>query len=399
MGLIETDVAIIGGGIVGMATAYQLTRRDVPPRVVVIEKESRLAAHQTGHNSGVIHSGLYYRPGSLKALNCRAGKAALERFCDDEGIAWDRCGKVVVATTEEELPRLDALLERGRENGVECEMIGPERLSELEPHAAGLKAIHVPETGIVDYVAVTERLGERVLERGGRLLLGAKVMGFRNRDGRRIVETTNGVVKAKTVINCAGLHSDRVARQSGARPDAKIIPFRGEYFELTKGAEGFVKNLIYPVPDPRFPFLGVHFTRMIQGGVECGPNAVLAFAREGYTKTRMNIGDLGEALSFGGFVKMAKRHWRMGMGEMYRSMSKGAFVKALQRLVPDIRAEHLHAAPAGVRAQAVRGNGELVDDFLIDESGDVINVLNAPSPAATASLRIGEQIAERIPLN
>jgi (S)-2-hydroxyglutarate dehydrogenase len=394
--MISTDVAIIGGGIVGLATAYQLTRELPGKRVVVLEKEGDLALHQTGHNSGVLHSGIYYKPGSLKAINCREGKRRMEEFCAAEGIPYDVCGKVIVALDGSELPAMERIYERGQANGVACEIIGRERLAELEPHSAGIKAIHVPEAGIVDYKQVCQRLAERVRERDGQVLTSAQVTKFESNNGRVVLTTVADQVEAAQVVNCAGLHCDRVTAMTGQAPDVKIIPFRGEYFELTSEATHLCKNLIYPVPDPNFPFLGVHFTRMIHGGVECGPNAVLAFAREGYNKTDLNLADLAETLGYSGFRKLAARYWKTGLGEIWRSMSKSAFVKALQRLVPEIRAEHLHAAPAGIRAQAVAPDGSMVDDFLIQETDRVININNAPSPAATASLNIGKTIVERL---
>jgi (S)-2-hydroxyglutarate dehydrogenase len=392
----EADVAVIGGGIVGLATAYQVTRQYPGRRVVVLEKETELAHHQTGHNSGVLHTGIYYKPGSMKAVNCRAGKQAMEEFCAAEGISYEICGKVIVAVDESELPALERIYERGQANLVSCTKIDKDRLAELEPHAAGVGGIHVPGAGIVNYRQVCQRLAERVRERDGEILMSTKVMAI-NKNGDGVVLTsTSGDVRARQVVNCAGLHCDRVTAMSGEKPGAKIVPFRGEYFELKPEVHHFCKNLIYPVPDPNFPFLGVHFTRMIDGSVECGPNAVLAFAREGYNKTDLNIADLVESLTYPGFLRMAAKYWRMGMGEMWRSISKAAFVKALQRLLPEIRAEHLKPAPAGVRAQAVTREGGLVDDFLIQETDRVINVGNAPSPAATASLNIGKLIAERL---
>ena len=396
MSSLKADVAIIGGGIVGLSTAYRMTQRRPGVKVVVLEKEGGVARHQTGRNSGVLHSGIYYKPGSLRATNCRAGKLAMEAFCRDEGIPFELCGKVIVATREEELPRLEVLIDRGRANGVACELIGPERLREIEPHAAGLRAIHVPEAGIVDYAAVCTRLVEKVCEAGGGILLGARVTGLEQRGGSVVVMNEARDVEVAVAVNCAGLHSDRIAKLGGARPRAKIVPFRGEYFTLRPAVERLVRGLIYPVPDPRFPFLGVHFTRMIGGGVECGPNAVLAFAREGYTKTAVTLADLAGSLSYPGFLRMAARHWRTGLGEMWRSVSKGAFVHALRRLVPELRGEDLVPAPAGIRAQALSRDGTLVDDFLIEEEGRVVNVLNAPSPAATSALNIGAIIAEKV---
>jgi L-2-hydroxyglutarate oxidase len=390
------DVAIIGGGIVGLATAYQITRLCGGRRVVVLEKEPTLAHHQTGHNSGVLHSGIYYKPGSLKAVNCRAGKKAMEEFCAAEGIAYQICGKVIVAVDDSELPALERIYERGRANGVNCMLITRERLSELEPHATGIRAIHVPEAGIVDYRQVCERLAQRLRERGGDILTRARVIAMRPNGQHVVLSTTAGDVTARQVVNCAGLQCDRITALSGQKPEAKIIPFRGEYYAVRPEAEYLCRNLIYPVPDPNFPFLGVHFTRMIGGGVECGPNAVLAFAREGYRKRDVNLPDLAESLAYSGFRVMAAKYWRAGLGEMWRSLSKAAFVKALQRLVPEVHAKHLEPAPAGVRAQAVTPEGALVDDFLIQDSDRVINVGNAPSPAATASLNIGKLIAERV---
>jgi L-2-hydroxyglutarate oxidase LhgO len=391
-----TDVAIVGGGIVGLASAYQLLKARPGTRITVLEKEASVAQHQTGRNSGVLHSGIYYKPGSLKAENCRSGKNAMVAFCEREGIDYEICGKVIVATREEELPALTTIFERGQANGIDCTLIGPERLREIEPHAAGVKAIHVPETGIVDYSKVSRRLVEIIEAEGGEILTGAQVTGIVPQNGHTVVETTRGAVTTTAVINCAGLHSDRVASMSGQAPGVQIVPFRGEYYELTPEAEHLCRTLIYPVPDPSFPFLGVHFTSIIGGGVECGPNAVLAFAREGYTMSEVNLRDLAETLSYPGFLKLALQYWRTGAGEMWRSVSKQAFVRALQRLVPEIEVRHLHAAPAGVRAQAVTRDGKLFDDFLITGDGPVVNVCNAPSPAATSSLNIGKIVTDRV---
>jgi len=395
--LTATDVAVVGGGIVGLATAYQLTRARPGVGVVVLEKESEVGRHQTGHNSGVLHSGIYYKPGSLKALNCRRGKKLMEEFCAAEEIPFEICGKVIVAIDDHDLPALERIFERGQANGVACEIIGKERLAELEPHAAGVKAIHVPEAGIVDYKEVCRRLARRIEEAGGRILTDARVATI-DRSGEKAVLTTakGEQVEARQIVNCAGLQCDRVTAMGGVKPDAQIVPFRGEYFELKPEAEHLCKNLIYPVPDPAFPFLGVHFTRMIEGGVECGPNAVLAFGREAYRKTDFNLKDLRETLGYSGFRKLARKYWRTGLGEMWRSASKTAFVKALSRLVPEIKAEHLVPAPAGIRAQAVLPDGGMVDDFLIQEADRVVNVNNAPSPAATASLNVGATIVERL---
>lgn len=392
----QTSVVIVGGGIVGLATAYRLMERYPDVRVTVLEKETRIAQHQTGHNSGVLHSGIYYKPGSLKAINCRAGKVAMEEFCQREGVPFDVCGKVIVATSEAELPALDTIFERGKANGVACEVIDRDRLAELEPHTRGVRAIHVPETGIVNYVDVCHRMADRVIAAGGRVVTGAKVYAVQRVGDDLVFTTTIGEFTANLAVNCAGLYCDRVAAIAGAVPEVKIVPFRGEYFELKPAAEHLVKNLIYPVPDPAFPFLGVHFTRMIGGGVECGPNAVLAFGREAYTRWQLSPRELSETLAFPGFRTMASKYWRTGMGEMWRSFSKGAFVSALQKLIPEIRASHLVAAPAGIRAQAIRKDGQLVDDFLVEETERFIHVLNAPSPAATASLNIGNLVVDRL---
>lgn len=389
------DIAIIGGGIVGLATAWQLTRLKPGVRVVVIEKEAALAFHQTGRNSGVIHSGIYYRPGSLRARNCREGKAALEQFCSEHGVAWKRTGKVIVATRESQLPQLQAIFVSGQQNGVECEVIDRDRLTELEPHCAGIKAIHVPESGIVDYPGVCQKLGELLKSTGAEIRLSARVEKIHQRTDSVLLQTSAGEIEATQVINCAGLHSDRVARQSGQVLKERIVPFRGEYFVLKPAAEHLCRTLIYPVPDPAFPFLGVHFTRMIHGGVECGPNAVLALAREGYNWSTISPRDMFESLTYIGFLRMAARNWKKGLGEIWRSLSKAAFVRALQQLVPEIRAEHLETAPAGVRAQALGTDGKLLDDFLIVRHERVINVCNAPSPAATACLNIGRHVAEQ----
>lgn len=392
----QTDVAILGGGIIGLATAYRLLERFPGTKLVLLEKERELAHHQTGHNSGVLHSGIYYKPGSLRAVNCREGKLRMEEFCRKENIPFDLCGKVIVALDESELPRLQAIFERGQANGVACELIGRERLLEIEPHSAGIQAIHVPEAGIVDYRQVCDRLAERVQEAGGTILTRAKVQGIDRRGGRVVVESRAGEVEARYLINCTGLHSDRITRMTGMQPEAKIVPFRGEYYELAPQAQHLCRGLIYPVPDPSFPFLGVHFTRMIHGGVECGPNAVFAFSREGYRKSVINPLDLAETLTYPGFLRLAMRHWKTGLGEMWRSVSKRAFLKALRRLVPEVGEDDLIPAPAGVRAQALSPDGRLVEDFVIRESERIINVCNAPSPAATSSLNIGRMIVDKL---
>lgn len=391
-----SDVLVVGGGIVGLATAYQLTRAYPHLCVRVVEKEQRVAQHQSGRNSGVLHSGIYYKPGSLKALTCRRGKSLMQAFCEREQIPFEICGKVIVATEERELPTLQMLIERGQANGVRCEVITGERLRVLEPHATGLRAIHVPEAGIVDFRRVCERLAERVCEAGGEVVTGAKVLTVRETSDSIQVDTAQGDFAARYFVNCAGLYSDEIARLSGVHPLARIVPFRGEYYLLCEGARELCRNLIYPVPDPQFPFLGVHFTRIISGEVECGPNAVLAFAREGYRKSDVRWRELWRTLTYPGFWRLARRYWRTGLGEMWRSLSKRAFVRSLQRLVPDVRQEHLHPAPAGVRAQAVAPDGRMLDDFVWVDTPRAVHVLNAPSPAATASLAIGEQIVQRL---
>ncbi|MBI4310641.1 MAG: L-2-hydroxyglutarate oxidase [Chloroflexi bacterium] len=387
------DVAIIGGGILGAATAMKLTAAFPSKKVVVLEKEQTLAAHQTGHNSGVIHSGLYYRPGSYKASLCVQGGKELRAFCDQHGIAYNLIGKVVVATDESELPALQTLHERGAANGVEgLSMIGPERLKEVEPHASGVKALLCPRTGIVDYKQVTQAYATQMQEQGGDLVTGARVRRIRAANGALGIETTQGDFEAAHLINCAGLHADTIVRMMGRKPDVRIIPFRGEYYEIAPSKHHLVKGLIYPVPNPLFPFLGVHYTRLIHGGVEAGPNAVLALAREGYTKFKVNPGDFAGSLAWPGFWRMSRKYWKTGMGEMYRSFSKKAFTRALQKLLPEIREEDLVPAGAGVRAQAVDRTGFLLDDFSIVEMQNAIHVLNAPSPAATSSLAIGRHI-------
>ncbi|MEJ5197566.1 MAG: L-2-hydroxyglutarate oxidase [Anaerolineae bacterium] len=392
----NTDILIIGAGIVGLATAYTLTQTHPDKRIVVLEKEAGLAYHQTGHNSGVLHSGVYYKPGSLKAINSLAGRQAMLEFCDREGIPYKICGKVIVAVDEADEGRLAMLYERGRANGIMVEMIGPERLAELEPHAAGRRALYLPKAGVVDFRVVCDRLAQRVREAGHRVLTNAEVFGLSERSDGVRVQSRAGEFTAAYVVNCAGLHSDRVAALGGSRPTARIIPFRGEYYRLKPEAAHLCNNLIYPVPDPQFPFLGVHFTRTAWGEVECGPNAVLAFAREGYRKTDVNLRDLWETISYPGFVRLATRYWRMGAGEMWRSFSKAAFVKALQRLMPEITADQLEPMPAGVRAQAVAPDGRMLDDFAFAESARMVHVVNAPSPAATASLSIGRSIVEKL---
>lgn len=389
----EYDIAIIGGGIVGCATAMALSlQKNIS--LIILEAESKLAAHQTGNNSGVIHSGLYYSPGSMKAKNCVEGREFLYRFCEEHGIAHDRCGKVVVATDKDEIPRLNDLEKRGISNGLMgLRRLAKEEIKEYEPYVSGIDGLYVPDTGIVDFVHVTEKLAEVVQKNGGEVRLDTKVIMCNAESKRLILKTNDGEFKCKNLINCAGLYSDEVAKMCGVDPGLKIIPFRGEYYELVPEREHLVKNLIYPVPDPSFPFLGVHFTRMIRGGVEAGPNAVLAFKREGYKKTSISLKDSFETFTYRGFLKLIGPYWKTGFGEMYRSFSKRAFVKALQRLVPELKSQDIHPGGAGVRAQALEPTGALVDDFRIVEAEKMVHVLNAPSPAATAAISIGQKIA------
>jgi len=389
------DVAVIGGGIVGLATAMALKTRHTALSLIVLEAEDKLAKHQTGNNSGVIHSGLYYKPGSLKARNCVEGREALYAFCAEHNIAHERCGKLVVATLPEELPRLEKLEERGRANGLDgIRRLRAEELKEYEPHVAGLAGLFVPQTGIVDYAQVANTYARLVEKAGGVIQKNTRLLGCRREPNELRLTTSQGEVRCRNLINCGGLQSDRVARLCGVDPKLKITPFRGEYYELVPAKHFLVKNLIYPVPDPAFPFLGVHFTRMIHGGVEAGPNAVLAFKREGYTRSSFRFGDVLEMATYPGFWQMARNHWRMGLGEFHRSYSKAAFVKALQRLLPELQEADVHPAGAGVRAQALEPSGALVDDFRIAEAEHMVHVLNAPSPAATASISIGRTIAE-----
>jgi L-2-hydroxyglutarate oxidase len=393
----EFDLVIIGGGIVGLATALQAVRKQSHLRLAVLEKESAIARHQSGHNSGVIHSGIYYKPGSLKAQNCVAGAAQMIEFCLEHSIPYDVCGKIVVATDNSEKAGLAELMRRGTANGVPgLTMIGPEQLRQIEPHCAGIEALYVPGTGITDYARVAQKYAELIQQGGGRILTNCEVQGITNRAGEIVLETKLGSVKATRVINCAGLHSDRIMRLAGEAGNHRIVPFRGEYYEIVPARRHLVRHLIYPVADPRFPFLGVHFTRRISGGIEAGPNAVLALKREGYRKTDFNVRDALETATFPGFWRMSARYWRSGMGEYYRSLNKQAFTRALQKLVPKIQAADLEPAGAGVRAQALDRNGRLLDDFVIVRSRQMIHVCNVPSPAATSSLVIGKQIVEML---
>ena len=390
----DYDLVIVGGGIVGLSTAMQLKRDKFPNwRVAVLEKESSLASHQTGHNSGVIHSGIYYRPDSQKARFCVTGLKALLRFCEENEIEYQQCGKVIVAIDEEELGRLQTLYQRGTANGVQgLEMIGPERLKEIEPHAAGIQALWAPNTGIIDYKRVTLAYAARFEQSGGEIITNAPVREITRYSDAVVLHTPGGALKTKHVINCAGLYADRVAEMMGERLDIRIIPFRGEYFTLRQERHHLVNGLIYPVPDPRFPFLGVHYTRTIHGQVEAGPNAVLALGREGYRKSDWNLRESWGTLSFPGFWKMSGKYWRVGLSELRRSYSKRRFVRDLQRLLPEIQDADLAPGGSGVRAQAVARNGALLDDFSILRGREAIHVLNAPSPGATSSLAIGAYI-------
>ena len=391
------DAVIVGGGIVGLATAFRLLDARPQFKLLLLEKESKLAAHQTGNNSGVLHSGLYYKPGSEKAKLSVSGLQQMTAFCREHGISHEICGKIVVATTEEELPRLENLLERGNANGLQgLRKINPRQIKEIEPHAAGIAAIHVPQEGIVDYRAVCEKLGELIRKRGGEIRLNARVKKIVPDGNEKILGTSAGNFRAKFVITCGGLHSDRLVKASGQRPSAKIIPFRGEYFQIKKERQFLVRNLIYPVPDPKFPFLGVHFTRLIHGGIEAGPNAVLAFAREGYRWSKINPRDLAESLCFPGLWKFLANYPSICGYEIWRSLSKKEFCRSLQKLVPEIRETDLETDGAGVRAQAMTSDGKLVEDFHFEEARGILHVVNAPSPAATASLAIGQKISERV---
>ncbi|NUM31999.1 MAG: L-2-hydroxyglutarate oxidase [Bacteroidetes bacterium] len=389
------DVIIIGSGIVGLATAYSLLIEKPEIKLLILEKENDVAHHQTGHNSGVIHSGLYYKPGSLKALNCINGYKMLIEFCEQNSIKYDLCGKIVVATNQNETVQLNMLYERGINNGLlGIKKLSKEEIKEYEPYCTGIEGIYVPQTGIISYKEVSDVLLNLILQKGGEIKFGFNVNGIKINSTVSVFSKENEKAEAKLIINCGGLYSDKIATMKGDKIDTKIIPFRGEYYKLIAQRQYLVKNLIYPVPDPNFPFLGVHFTRMINGGVEAGPNAVFAFKREGYKKTDINFKELFESLTWPGFIKVALKYWQTGLGEYYRSFSKQAFTKALQKLVPDIKEEDLIAGGSGVRAQACDRTGGLLDDFKILETEGMIDILNAPSPAATSSLSIGKTVAE-----
>ncbi len=390
-------IIIAGGGIVGLATAYQTSKRFPEASIVVLEKEGKLAAHQTGHNSGVIHSGIYYKPGSLKAQNCINGYNMLLEFAREHQIPFELCGKIIVAVNESEVPAMEKVLERGKANGLEgLVRLNADQIKDYEPHVNGVAGIYVPQTGIIDYKAVCKVYAKEFEKAGGRIQLNSKVLDIQKTGGEVEVICTDKKLKADLFINCGGLHSDRIARMTEDKLNVRIVPFRGEYYMLKEEKKHLVRNLIYPVPDPNFPFLGVHFTRMIDGSVEAGPNAVFAFKREGYHRSDFNWKDFMESILWKGFRKVAMKYWKTGLGEMYRSYSKRAFTKALQHLLPEIKEDDLIAAEAGVRAQACSRDGGLVDDFLFSESKEIIHVLNAPSPAATSSLAIGAAIADKV---
>jgi (S)-2-hydroxyglutarate dehydrogenase len=391
------DVVIIGAGIVGLATAYRLLSRKPGIRLCVLEKEQEIAAHQSGHNSGVIHSGIYYAPGSLKAVNCIRGYHMLLDYCKRENIPFELCGKLIIATSEKELQALSKIYERGIANGLTgLRYLSQGEIREREPHATGIKAILVPQAGIINYSLVCRKLADNINDAGGQICTGVKVTGMKEEADAVHVHTTEKTIISKTVVNAAGLYADELARASFNDPGIRIIPFRGEYYTLRKERAYLVNHLIYPVPDPAFPFLGVHFTRMIGGGIEAGPNAVLAFAREGYKFSDIHFRELISTLSYSGFLKVAAKYWKTGLGEMYRSLSKKAFARALQKLVPDITHNDLEPGGAGVRAQACDRNGHLLDDFFFHRTSRTLHICNAPSPAATSSLSIGEHIAGEI---
>jgi L-2-hydroxyglutarate oxidase len=393
----QYDIVIIGGGIVGLATLYQLKMQQPALKIALLEKETALSKHQSGNNSGVIHSGVYYKPGSLKAKNCRRGYDLLLNFVRQHGINHDVCGKVIVATNKGEIPALETIYQRGLENGLsDISKVDQNELKEIEPHVAGIQGIKVPYAGIVDYPAMALKMAELAKEKGAEVLTGAKVTGFRNNLNtvEVLIEGRTSLI-TKLVVNCGGLYCDKLVQMSGIKPDFRIIPFRGEYYNLKPEAQYLVNNLIYPVPDPAFPFLGVHFTRMIKGGIEAGPNAVFAFKREGYNRTDVSLKELAESLAWPGFRKVATKYWKTGLGEIYRSFSKSAFTKSLQKLIPEIKESDLEPGGAGVRAQAADRHGGLIDDFMIQETDHFIHVGNAPSPAATSSLSIGLTLSQK----
>lgn len=391
------DFTIVGAGIVGLSTAYKLSLAIPDAKILILEKEDKVAAHQTGKNSGVIHSGIYYKPGSYKAKNCIDGRHQLVKFCEENEVAIDICGKVIVATEESELERLDAIFERGLENKIEgLAKIGPKELAEIEPYVQGLGAIKVPCAGIVDYAGMCRKLQQKIEEAGGTIIFGEEVAQIKTEKNGLQIKTKKNSYASSYLINCAGLYCDRVAKSAGVKSPIQIVPFKGEYYELKPEAEYLVNHLIYPLPHKDFPFLGVHFTRMALGGIECGPNAVPVFKREGYEKLSFDMDEAVEMMNFPGFWRLSFQHWRMGLDEYHRSLSKSAFVKGLQKLIPSVKKEHLKVAPSGVRAMALKPNGEILDDFYFEVSDRQVHVLNAPSPAATAGLAIGDEIVNKI---
>ena len=392
------DITIIGGGIVGLATGLFIGRRFPQYKILILEKESRLAFHQTGHNSGVIHSGVYYKPGSFKAKFTKLGNQSMVEFCREYQLPYDVCGKVIVATNEDELPFLDSLFKRGQENGLSVKKLTAEEVKEYEPYVKCFAGIYVPTAGIVDYKKVCQKYAELIEGQGGELRFNHCVQNIKTLENHHEIETNQGNFSTKFLINCGGLQSDRLSRMAGVKTTAKIVPFRGEYYELKPEKRHLVKGLIYPVPNPAFPFLGVHFTRMIDGSIHAGPNAVLGLKREGYKKTDLDLGDFTEVMTYPGFWKLAAKHWQEGLQEVVRSLSKAAFVRSLQQLIPEVTADDIVPNPAGVRAQALKNDGALVEDFLIEEGLNSLQVLNAPSPAATASLEIGKAIAAKVPI-
>jgi L-2-hydroxyglutarate oxidase len=391
------DFTIVGAGIVGLSTAYKLSLAIPDAKILILEKEDKVAAHQTGKNSGVIHSGIYYKPGSYKAKNCINGRHQLVDFCKENDVAIDICGKVIVATEESEMERLDSIYKRGLENKIEgLEKIDQNELAEIEPFVSGVGAIKVPCAGIVDYAGMCRKLQQKIIGLGGNIAFGEEVVRIKTEDEFLSVNTKKNSYRSNYLINCAGLYCDHVARAAGIKSPIQIVPFKGEYYELKPEAEYLVKHLIYPLPHKDFPFLGVHFTRMANGGIECGPNAVPVFKREGYKKLSFDMEEALEMMNFSGFWKLSKKHWRMGMDEYHRSLSKAAFVKGLQKLIPSVKKEHLKVAPSGVRAMALKSDGEILDDFYFEVTDRQIHVLNAPSPAATASLAIGDEIVKKV---
>jgi len=389
-------VALIGGGLVGLSTAYAISNRWPDVHIDLFEKEERVSAHQSGRNSGVIHSGIYYKPGSLKAKLCRAGREKLIEFCTAEDVRFETCGKIIVAVTPQEVPRLEAIYERGRENNVRCTLISSEEIAEFEPFATGLKAIHVPDAGIVDFPGVAKRLEAILRSRGHTIRLGAPVDSLQQTDGGAALTSQGQMHSFDLIVSCGGLQADRLAQMAGAKTDFQIVPFRGVYYEMTPDARRLCRNLIYPVPDPAYPFLGVHFTRMTDGRIEVGPNAILATGREGYSLKNWNLTDISEAVRFAGFRHLARNHWKKGVDELHRTLSKNAYLKALKTLVPTIKAEDMIPCRSGIRAQALRPDGSMVDDFVILEQPNMVHMCNAPSPAATACLSIGEFISDRL---